>query len=106
MILQRAPELARYLPKFHFHRLYNAEHELGLPRYGLTKRAEHVVDTDGHRDLLVSVASRYAALWQVDTIEDFKTAFIDVVKCTLLSSSLSDVLVSDPFFRRSPQDIY
>lgn len=75
-ILKLAPELAPYLPRLEFSRLYDSSVDLALPRFVLDSELELDV-----RHLLVSVSPRYVPLWQAKDLEEFKRAFIDIVEC-------------------------
>ncbi|KAF9030119.1 hypothetical protein BDZ89DRAFT_684493 [Hymenopellis radicata] len=77
-ILKRSPKLRGHLPQVHLADVY--DDSLKLPRWRLATSDEDLRRMQ-MRDLSVMVTQRYQALWEVDTLEEFKTAFIDVFEC-------------------------
>ncbi|KAK0203273.1 hypothetical protein DFS33DRAFT_1439206 [Desarmillaria ectypa] len=67
--LGAALELQKYLPYICFN-LYNSEMEI--------------------RDPTVVVAERYYELWTVDSLEEFKTAFLDIFECASVAFGVTD----------------
>ncbi len=91
-ILERAPKLIGHLPYIHFSDVY--DDNLKLPRWQLATSDEDLQRMQ-MRDLSVMVTQRYQALWEVDTLEEFKTAFIDVFECKLSKSSVIGITTTN-----------
>ncbi|SJL17734.1 uncharacterized protein ARMOST_21295 [Armillaria ostoyae] len=72
-----APELQEYLPQIFFDRFYNSEMDLHLPRFNPNIQFNKLE----MRDLTVIVAESCCELWMVDSLEEFKTAFVNIFEC-------------------------
>ncbi|KAK0216709.1 hypothetical protein EDD85DRAFT_962103 [Armillaria nabsnona] len=72
-----APELKEYLPQIFFDRFYNSEMDLHLPHFNLNIQFNKLK----MHDLTVIVAESCYELWMVDSLEEFKTAFVNIFEC-------------------------
>ncbi|KAK0442398.1 hypothetical protein EV421DRAFT_583819 [Armillaria borealis] len=77
-ILDAAPELQKHLPHI-FINLYNSESNLHLPRFNLNTQSDN--NLMEIYELKVIVAERCYELWMVNSLEEFKTAFLDILEC-------------------------
>ncbi|KAF9492573.1 hypothetical protein BDN71DRAFT_1473715 [Pleurotus eryngii] len=86
------PLMQQHLPEVLEHREYSME-ELGLARCkigsgGETSRYEA-------RKLTIVILPRYKHLWELDTVEKFKSVFIDIVECHYYAFHQGSVLHRD-----------
>ncbi|SJL00839.1 uncharacterized protein ARMOST_04153 [Armillaria ostoyae] len=72
-----APELQEYLPWIFFDRFYNSEMDLHLPHFNLNIQFNKLK----MHDLTVIIAESCCELWMVDSLEEFKTAFMNIFEC-------------------------
>jgi len=77
-VVEALPAWSDHLPEVSFSAMYNAEY-LALPRAELLKPISTAEFED--RELHVIAMKLYQKLWEVDTVEEFKRAFIDCVEC-------------------------
>ena len=77
-VVEALPGWSDHLPEVSFSATYNAEH-LALPRAELLKPISTAEFED--RELHAIAMKLYQKLWEVDTVEEFKRAFIDCVEC-------------------------
>ncbi|KAF8621816.1 hypothetical protein AX15_007488 [Amanita polypyramis BW_CC] len=78
---QAIPEMAQHLPDITSFSDIDPE-QLRLPRNCLNIN----VIEDFERNLHVVAMKRYKALWDVDSVEEFKNVFVDCVECTLFEA--------------------
>ncbi|PBK90438.1 hypothetical protein ARMGADRAFT_1082705 [Armillaria gallica] len=71
------PELKEYLPQIFFDCFYNSEMDLHLPCFNLNIQFNKLK----MRDLMVIIAESCYELWMVDSLEEFKTAFVNIFEC-------------------------
>lgn len=86
------PELKGHLPEVVFACVYDSDKDLHLPRYNILPIEKWNDITISHvdfekRDLAVIVMKKYDKLWNVETLDEFKDVFVDLVECKLSTPS-------------------
>ncbi|KAF9493208.1 hypothetical protein BDN71DRAFT_1115007 [Pleurotus eryngii] len=86
------PFMRQHLPEVLEHREYSME-ELDLPRCKIGSGEE--TSRYEARQLTIIILPRYKHLWELETVEKFKSVFIDLVECHYHAFHRGDVLHRD-----------